>query len=124
MAYIVQTYLAPKLQVRKALTTFFGVGRFRALQVCDQLGFRATRRVEELTPSQLAVLTRILTHTYFTESELRRAISDDVKRLIRIASYRGFRHVQRLPLRGQRTRTNSRSARRTKERTSTTTKTG
>lgn len=116
MAYIVHTYLAPTLRVRKALTSLFGIGTFRAHQICDQLGFRETKRIGDLSSSHIAVLTRILTHSYFTESELRRAIGEDVKRLISIASYRGFRHVQRLPLRGQRTRTNSRSARRTSSR--------
>jgi small subunit ribosomal protein S13 len=113
MAYLVHTHLSPRLPVRKALTSFFGIGPFRAHMICDQLGFRTTKRVEEMSAAHIAVLTRILTHTYFTESELRRAIAEDVKRLVSIASYRGFRHVQRLPLRGQRTRTNSRSARRT-----------
>jgi small subunit ribosomal protein S13 len=113
MAYIVHTYLPPTLAVRKGLTSFFGIGKFRAHHMCDQLGLHEGMRVGDLSPTHISILTRMITHSYFTESELRRAISDDVKRLIAIASYRGFRHVQRLPLRGQRTRTNSRSARRT-----------
>jgi small subunit ribosomal protein S13 len=111
MAYLVHTYLKPTLPVRKALTHFFGIGEFRSNQICDNLGFKTKKIVGDLSPAHIQVLTRILTHTYFTESELSRAISADIKRLISIGSYRGFRHVQKLPLRGQRTRTNSRTAR-------------
>ena len=116
MTYLAQNYLAPSLEVRKALRSFYGIGRFRAHHMCDQLGLPPSIRVGALSPSQLGVLTRFVTHMYFTEGDLRRAIGEDIHRLIRIASYRGFRHVARLPLRGQRTRTNSRSSRRTRAR--------
>ena len=112
MAYLVHTYLQPSLSVRKALCKFFGIGIFRANHICDTLGFSRTKCIRDLTVSHINILTRIITQTYFTESELKRAISEDIKRLIQIGSYRGFRHVQRLPVRGQRTRTNSRSCRR------------
>jgi len=118
MAYIVHTYLRPTLTIRKALTQLFGIGTFRAHQICDQLGFPLKKRVEQLTPSHINILTRILTHSYFTESELQRAVSEDIKRLIFIGCYRGFRHVLRLPLRGQRTRTNARTCRLQKKKVS------
>ena len=111
MAYLVHTYLKPTLHIRRALTTFFGIGDFRSKQICDNLGFKKKKLVAELSTAHIQILTRILTHTYFTESELNRAIAADIKRLISIGSYRGFRHVQKLPLRGQRTRTNSRTCR-------------
>jgi len=111
MAYLLHTYLKPKLTVKKALLQFYGIGQFRSQQICDTLGLRQKTLICHLLPRHFILLTRILTHTYFTESELKRTIAEDIHRLIQIASYRGFRHVQRLPVRGQRTKSNSRTSR-------------
>lgn len=111
MAYILNTHLSPGLRVRRALSSFFGIGLYRSEQICDQLGLHHSLRVSHLSQAHIDQLTRILTKYYYTGSELQRAISKDVKRLVAIHCYRGFRHVQGLPVRGQRTHTNSRTVR-------------
>ena len=113
MAYILHNHLPPTMRIRHALTKIFGICAYRSDQICDQLGFQRSLRVHMLSPSQVDQLTRILTQYYYTGSELQRAIIHDIQRLISIGCYRGFRHVQRLPVRGQRTHTNSRTSRRT-----------
>jgi small subunit ribosomal protein S13 len=112
MTFLLQKTLSPKKRVRHALTTLFGIGSYRANQICDQIGIGEVYQVQQLSTSQIDQLTRILTNYYYTESELVRAISQDVQRLVAIGCYKGFRHVSGLPLRGQRTHTNARTARR------------
>jgi small subunit ribosomal protein S13 len=98
-------------KVKIALTKICGVGSKKALQICDQLGLSDNIKVGQLSKFQLDQITNIISHHYFIDSELRRVIQTDIKRLISIGSYRGFRHNEGLPLRGQRTHTNAKTCR-------------
>lgn len=112
MSYILGTSLNPTLKVRIALTQIFGIGPNKALQICDKLGLGETTKVNQLTKSQIDQIIRIINQSYLIDSELIRIIQKDVKGLINIGSYRGFRHNLGLPLRGQRTHTNAKTSRR------------
>lgn len=111
MVYILNKNLKDSQKIRVALRDIYGIGEFLSNQICDQLGFSDFTLVENLTSFQKDQLIRIINQYYFTGSELRRIITQDVKRLIDIGCYRGFRHAIHLPVRGQRTKTNARSRR-------------
>lgn len=86
-----------------ALQELYGIGPFLAQQISDQLGLSRHTVMEELTQSQIDTLVRIINNNSIIGSDLKRIIQQDIKRLITIGSYRGIRHIQNLPVRGQRT---------------------
>lgn len=91
-----------------ALTDIFGIGRTRARKICANVGADPSRKVQDFSDDELHAISEEC-GKYRLEGELRRAIQMDIKRLRDIGSYRGFRHRNGLPLRGQRTRTNART---------------
>ena len=93
-----------------ALTVIYGVGRPRALETLRLLGIDAGKRAKDLSGKQETDLRELL-EKFAVEGELRRQISANIRRLRDIKSYRGTRHAKRLPARGQRTKTNSRTVR-------------
>ena len=92
-----------------SLMYIFGVGRKLSNVIIDKLGLNKNMRARELTEDQIARLNAILAAEYVVEGDLRRQIQNNIKRLIGIHCYRGMRHRLGLPVRGQRTRTNSRT---------------
>ena len=92
-----------------ALTYLFGIGRTLSNQIIEKLNLNKDMRARELTEAQIAQLNAILSAEYIVEGDLRRQIQNNIKRLIGIHCYRGMRHRLGLPVRGQRTRTNSRT---------------
>jgi len=92
------------------LTSLYGVGLPRAKSICKQTGINPLLRVKELTPEQENEIRRVI-ELFKTEGDLKRDVSGNIKRLKDIGSYRGSRHTKRLPVRGQRTKTNSRTVR-------------
>ncbi len=95
-----------------ALTYIYGVGPLRAHDICKEAKIDESIRVKDLTTEQEEILRKVLADFGFVlESDLKREISQNIKRLQDIGSYRGFRHRRRLPVRGQRTKTNSRTKR-------------
>ena len=111
MIYLLNNNFEESQKVRLALQKIYGINIFLSNQICDQLGFSQQIRVQNLTALQIDQLVRVVNQYYFTSSELKRIIQSDIKRLSQIGSYRGFRHTLSLPVRGQRTKTNSRSVR-------------
>lgn len=103
MIYILQKNLQNKKKLSQALQEIFGIGKFLSILICDQLGVSQYTRVEELRGSQIDQLVRIITQYSITGPHLQRLITNDIKRLTRIGAYRGIRHIQKLPVRGQRT---------------------
>lgn len=97
-------------QLAYALPYIFGVGPTRAREILKAAGVEPTKKGSEITPEQEQKI-RALTEAYTIEGELRREISQNIKRLKDIHSLRGERHVRGLPVRGQRTKTNSRTRR-------------
>ncbi len=95
-----------------ALTYIYGIGPLRAEMLCKESKLDQSIRVKDLTTDQEESLRKVLADFDFVlESDLKRETSQNIKRLQDIGSYRGFRHRRRLPVRGQRTKTNSRTKR-------------
>lgn len=93
-----------------ALTSIYGVGRSRALEILERAGIDADKLPSELTEKEESNI-RTLVEEYSIEGDLKREISSNIKRLKDVKAYRGSRHAKNLPVRGQRTKTNSRSVR-------------
>lgn len=93
-----------------ALTAVYGVGRPRATETLRSLGIDIGKRAKELSEKEEAALREAI-EKFAVEGELRRQISGNIRRLKDIKSYRGSRHTKRLPARGQRSKTNSRTVR-------------
>ena len=91
-----------------ALTYIFGVGRTRAVAICDAAGVERERKIRDLSEDEVERL-RTEVGRYSVEGDLRRDTSMNVKRLMDLGCYRGLRHRRGLPVRGQRTRTNART---------------
>jgi len=91
-----------------ALTAIYGVGRNRARKICAAAGVEITRKVKDLSDTEMDKL-REQVGKYATEGDLRREVSMNIKRLMDLGTWRGKRHRAGLPVRGQRTRTNART---------------
>ena len=91
-----------------ALTAIYGIGRARAQAICVASGVEESRKIKDLTDSELDRL-RDNVMRLAVEGDLRREVSMSVKRLMDLGCYRGVRHRKGLPVRGQRTRTNART---------------
>ncbi len=92
-----------------ALTYIYGVGRKVSNQIIAKLGLNPNMRAHQLTQDDVARINNLLQAEYIVEGDLRRQVQNNIKRLINIHCYRGSRHRLGLPVRGQRTRTNSRT---------------
>ncbi len=91
------------------LTYIFGVGQHSAMEILTKAKVNPDKRVHELTEEEIAEIRSIMTSEYKVEGSLRSEVQQNIKRLMDIGSYRGLRHRKGLPVRGQRTRTNSRT---------------
>ena len=98
-------------RVEISLTYIFGIGKFKANAILKLAKVNPDIRVKDLTDEQANKLRDIIEKQNKVEGELKREISANVKRLKEINSYRGSRHAKSLPVRGQRTKTNSRTVR-------------
>jgi small subunit ribosomal protein S13 len=92
-----------------ALRYIYGIGPTLALRICEQVRIDPTRRAKELNDDEIARIAVLLDREYTVEGPLRREIQQNIARLKDIGCYRGIRHRRSLPVRGQRTRTNSRT---------------
>ena len=109
MARIAGVDIPNEKRVVISLTYIFGIGRSLAEDILAAAGVSEDKRVKDLTEEELTKI-RVETQKYKIEGDLRREISLNIKRLTEIGSYRGLRHRKGLPVRGQRTRTNARTA--------------
>lgn len=92
-----------------SLTYIYGIGRHVSNTIIQRLGFDPNMRAHKLTQDDLGRLNSLLQAEFVVEGDLRRQVQSNIKRLISTHSYRGLRHRNGLPVRGQRTRTNSRT---------------
>jgi small subunit ribosomal protein S13 len=90
------------------LTAIFGIGRPRARKICEAAGIEYSKKIKDLTDSEMERL-REEVGRFTVEGDLRREVSMSIKRLMDLGCYRGVRHRKGLPVRGQRTRTNART---------------
>ncbi|AHH04906.1 30S ribosomal protein S13 [Borrelia miyamotoi] len=109
MARIAGIDLPNNKQLQIALTSIYGIGRARALEICKKTGILPERRAKDLDNDEVNKLRKIIENDYVIEGKLRSELAMSIKRLMDIACYRGLRHRKGLPLRGQRTKTNART---------------
>ncbi|MDK2798983.1 MAG: small subunit ribosomal protein [Clostridiales bacterium] len=109
MARIAGVDLPREKRVEIGLTYIFGIGRKRSNEILNKTGINPDTRVRDLTDDEVAKLREVIDKEYRVEGDLRRQIALDIKRLIEIGCYRGYRHRRGLPVRGQRTKTNART---------------
>jgi small subunit ribosomal protein S13 len=113
MVRILGNNLSNKKKIYIALTCIYGIGIPTSKRILDQLNIDQNLKVSDLNETNISALRDILeTEEFKLEGDLKRLVSLNIKRLIDINSVRGRRHLKGLPVRGQRTRTNSRTSRR------------
>ncbi len=110
MTRLVGVDLPDNKRLEIALTYIYGIGLRRSQEIIDKAGLDPNLRVKNLTSQDLVKIQKAL-ETYKIEGDLRKEIRENIQRLKRIGCYRGLRHLQGLPVRGQRTRTNARTKR-------------
>ena len=98
-------------RVEISLTYIFGIGRAKSNEILQKANVDPNIRVNKLSEDQTNKLRVIIEKEYATEGDLKREVIGNIKRLKEINSYRGIRHTKKLPVRGQRTKTNSRTVR-------------
>ena len=96
-------------RIEASLCYIYGVGPARSRQVLAKTNIDINRRAKDLSDEEIARITSVIQSDYITEGDLRREISENIKRHVSIGTYRGYRHRRGLPVRGQRTRTNART---------------
>lgn len=109
MARIAGITLPSEKRIEVGLTYIFGIGRSKANKILQDAKIDKDRKVKALTEDEVNKIRQIIEKQEKIEGDLRKEVSMDIKRLMDIGSYRGSRHKRRLPVRGQRTKTNARS---------------
>ena len=109
MARIAGVNIPTNKRVSIALTYIFGIGRTRAVQVCEKAGIDMALRINQLSDEEVMRMRDIIDKDFIVEGDLRREAAMNVKRLMDLGCYRGLRHRKGLPVRGQRTHTNART---------------
>lgn len=92
-----------------ALRYIYGIGPVNALDIVKKAKLDPNAKMKDLTEAQLDTIREILAKDYVVEGDLRKVVTQNIKRLIDIGSWRGLRHKRGMPVRGQRTRTNART---------------
>jgi small subunit ribosomal protein S13 len=109
MARIAGVDLPRKKRVEIGLTYIFGIGRSTANKILEDVNINPDTRVNDLTETEVSSLRKVIENDYLVEGDLRREVSQNIKRLKDINCYRGIRHRSKLPVRGQRSKTNART---------------
>ncbi|MBC6438138.1 MAG: 30S ribosomal protein S13 [Rhodobacteraceae bacterium] len=109
MARIAGVNIPTAKRVPVALTYITGIGRSAADQICDAVGIDTSRRINELSDTEVLRIREHIDKTFTVEGDLRRETQMNIKRLMDLGCYRGLRHRRNLPVRGQRTHTNART---------------
>lgn len=109
MPRVIGTDIPDNKRLIISLTYIYGVGRSRSKEIIEKLGLNPDMRALHLTQDDIARINGMLQSEYVVEGDLRRMVQNNIKRMISIHCYRGTRHRIGLPVRGQRTRTNSRT---------------
>jgi small subunit ribosomal protein S13 len=111
MARIAGVNIPSNKRVLISLRYIYGIGPLHAKQICEKTSIDSNKRVKDLSDDDIKHLREVIDRDYVVEGDLRRKVKGDIDRLISIGSYRGNRHIRKLPVRGQRTHTNARTRR-------------
>jgi small subunit ribosomal protein S13 len=109
MARIAGVDLPRNKRMDIALTYIYGIGRSSAASICAAAEVEPARKTDELTDDEVTRIRREIDANHKVEGDLRRDVTQNIKRLVDLGCYRGLRHRRNLPVRGQRTHTNSRT---------------
>ena len=109
MARIAGVNIPTQKRVEIGLRYIHGIGPHTAHKIISQLGIDPSRRVSDLTESEVIQIREIIDRDFLVEGDLRRDVAMNIKRLMDLGCYRGLRHRKNLPVRGQRTHTNART---------------
>ena len=109
MARISGVDLPREKRLEIGLTYIFGIGRTRASLICEHAGVDPNVRVSDLSDDDVLKIRNFIQSNFQVEGDLRREVTQNIKRKVEIGSYQGVRHRKGLPVRGQRTHTNARS---------------
>lgn len=110
MARIEGVDLPRNKRIEVALTYIYGIGPTRADEILSATGVNPDTRTDDLTDAEENALRDFIASSYMVEGDLRREVQMNIKRLVEIGCYRGMRHRRNLPVHGQRTKTNARTA--------------
>ncbi|OGY59845.1 MAG: 30S ribosomal protein S13 [Candidatus Colwellbacteria bacterium RIFCSPLOWO2_01_FULL_48_10] len=108
---IVGVNIPDEKKVEVALTYIYGIGRVSAIKILNDAKVQLGKLAKQLDPGEVNRIKEIIEKKHKVEGELRQVIKQNINRLKDIKAYRGVRHLKRLPVRGQRTKTNSRTVR-------------
>ena len=111
MARISGVDIPANKRIEVSLTYIYGIGPAVSRKILGQTGIDVSKKAKDLTEEEVSRLREVIDKGYRVEGDLRKEISTNIGRLTEIGSYRGMRHRRRLPVRGQRTRTNARTRR-------------
>ena len=115
MVYILETELPEDKSIYFSLTKVFGIGKFQSLLICTRLGLSSNCKLSKLTSDQTIKLVKSIENANLViNSNLRKSKTILLKKLIQIKTYKGIRRLRGLPVRGQRTHTNAKTASRTR----------
>jgi small subunit ribosomal protein S13 len=111
MPRIAGVNIPEKKQIEVSLTYIYGIGRSLSRKILEKAGVDPVKKAEDLTSQEVAMLKDIIEKNHKVEGELKREIMTNIKRLKDVGTWRGIRHIKGLPVRGQRTKTNTRTIR-------------
>lgn len=109
MARIAGVDLPPNKRIEIGLTYIYGIGRSQSNNILKAAGVSVDTKVRELNDDEVNKIRKVIEEQFRVEGDLRKEISFNIKRLMEVGSYRGYRHRRGLPVRGQRTHTNART---------------
>lgn len=111
MVRLIGVVLPDNKRIEYAITMLYGIGWVNAAKILEQAKIDKHKKVANLTEDEMKRISMIIEKNYKVEGNLRENISENLKRLREINSYRGIRHLKGLPVRGQRTKSNARTKR-------------
>ncbi len=109
MARISGVELPQNKRAEIGLTYVYGIGRSSSKKILSDTGISPDKRIKDLTDAEVARIQKVINEKFKVEGDLRRVVQGNIRQLMEMGSYRGFRHRRGLPVRGQRTRTNART---------------
>lgn len=111
MVYFLNTNINQAKKTSVALCQVYGIGKTLSSKICNLLGLNENVKLNQLSDAQIEKISQLINENFYFGTELKQSLYKQKTRLVKISSYRGFRHKLGLPSRGQRTHTNANNAR-------------